>query len=63
LRVAYLISGAMPGVVSRARIESTSKQLILVLPSDLAPLGGSRVQRRLGQLAKISGMEAVVKVE
>jgi exopolyphosphatase/guanosine-5'-triphosphate,3'-diphosphate pyrophosphatase len=63
LRVAYLISGAMPGVVSRARIESTSKQLILVLPSDLAPLGGSRVQRRLGQLAKMSGMEAVVRVE
>ncbi len=63
LRVAYLISGAMPGVVSRARIESTSRQLILVLPTDLAPLGGSRVQRRLGQLAKLSGMEAVVKVE
>ena len=47
LRVAYLISGAMPDVVGRTRIEARGKTLALVLPADLAPLGGARVERRL----------------
>jgi exopolyphosphatase/guanosine-5'-triphosphate,3'-diphosphate pyrophosphatase len=63
LRVAYLISGAMPGVVGRTRIEPRGKKLTLILPGDLAPLGGERVVRRLGQLAKMAGMEAAVAVE
>ena len=60
LRVAYLISAAMPGVVSRTRVEARGKALTLVLPADLAPLGGSRVDRRLGQLAKLAGMEPAI---
>ena len=63
LRVAYLISGAMPGVVNRTRIEPRGRALTLVLPPDLAPLGGSRVDRRLGQLAKFAGMEPAIVVE
>ena len=63
LRVAYLISGAMPGVVGRTCIEPRGKQLTLILPGDLAPLGGARVVRRLGQLAKLAGMEAALVVE
>jgi exopolyphosphatase/guanosine-5'-triphosphate,3'-diphosphate pyrophosphatase len=63
LRVAYLISGAMPGVVGRTRIEPRGQQLTLILPDDLAPLGGTRVVRRLGQLAKMAGMEAALTVE
>jgi exopolyphosphatase/guanosine-5'-triphosphate,3'-diphosphate pyrophosphatase len=63
LRVAYLISGAMPGVVSRTRVEPRGRALTLVLPADLAPLGGSRVDRRLGQLAKLAGMEPAIVVE
>jgi exopolyphosphatase / guanosine-5'-triphosphate,3'-diphosphate pyrophosphatase len=63
LRVAYLISGAMPGVVSRTRVEARGRALTLVLPADLAPLGGSRVDRRLGQLAKLAGMEPAIVVE
>jgi len=63
IRVAHLISGAMPGVVGRTRIEVRGKQLALVLPADLAPLGGSRVARRLAQLAKLAGLEPAIAVE
>jgi exopolyphosphatase/guanosine-5'-triphosphate,3'-diphosphate pyrophosphatase len=63
LRVAHLISGAMPDLVGRSRIEKRGKALALVLPSDLAPLGGARVLRRLGVLAKIAGLEPMIAVE
>ncbi len=63
LRVAHLISGAMPDVIQRTRIEARAKALTLVLPADLAPLGGARVLRRLGQLAKIAGLEPAIAVE
>ncbi len=63
LRVAYLISGAMAGVVGRTRIEARGRTLTLVLPRDLAPLGGSRVQRRLSQLGRLAGMEPAIVVE
>jgi exopolyphosphatase/guanosine-5'-triphosphate,3'-diphosphate pyrophosphatase len=63
LRVAALISAAMPGVVGRTRIEARGETLTLVLPVDLAALGGARVIRRLGQLAKLAGLEPAVVVE
>src|SRR5690606_2055928 len=63
IRVAPLISAAMPGVVGRTRVEARGKQLALVLPADLAPLGGSRVARRLAQLAKIAGLEPAIAIE
>jgi exopolyphosphatase/guanosine-5'-triphosphate,3'-diphosphate pyrophosphatase len=63
LRVAYLISGAMPGIVSRTRVEARGKQLTLVLPADLSALPGARVMRRLGQLAKLAGMDGGVEIE
>jgi len=62
LRVAHLISGAMPDIVQRTRVEQRGKTLTLVLPSDLAPLGGARVLRRLGQLAKLAGLEPAIAV-
>lgn len=64
LRVAYLISGAMAGIVGRTRVERRmGKQLALVLPHDLAPLGGSRVERRFAQVAKIAGMEPAIVID
>ena len=63
LRVAYLISGAMPGVVGRTQIVPRGNKLTLLLPVDLGPLAGSRVVRRLGQLAKLAGMGAAVEVQ
>ena len=62
LRIAYLISGSMPGVVGRTRLERRDDTLALILPSDLAPLAGSRVERRIGQLAKTAGLQPVIVV-
>ena len=63
LRVANLISGATAGVIDRTRIETRGRTLALILPADLAPLGGARVLRRLGVLAKLAGMEPAIIVD
>jgi exopolyphosphatase/guanosine-5'-triphosphate,3'-diphosphate pyrophosphatase len=63
LRVASLISGSMPGVIGRTRVEARGKTLALVLPPDLASLGGARVMRRLAQIAKIAGLEPAIVTE
>ena len=63
LRVAHLLSAATPGVVNRTRIEIRGKLLALVLPRDLAMLGGARVLRRLAQVAKFAGLEPTIVVE
>ena len=63
LRVAHLLSAATPGVVNRTRIEIRGKMLALVLPKDLATLGGARVLRRLAQVAKFAGLEPTIVEE
>lgn len=62
LRVAHLISGSMPDVIGRTRLEQRGNTLALLLPQDLGPLGGARVLRRLGQLAKLAGLEPAIVV-
>ena len=63
LRVAHLISAAMPDVVGRTRVETRGRALTFVLPEDLAALNGARVMRRLGVLAKLAGLEPAIVVE
>ena len=63
LRVAHLLSAATPGVVDRTHIEVRGKMLALILPEDLAPLGGARVLRRLAQVAKFAGLEPTIVTE
>ncbi len=63
LRVAHLLSAATPGVVNRTRLEIRGKMLALVLPADLAMLGGARVLRRLAQVAKFAGLEPTIAVD
>ncbi len=63
LRVVHLISAATPGVVNRTHLETRGKALALVLPGDLAALGGARVLRRLSQVAKFAGLEPAIVVE
>ncbi len=63
LRVVHLISAATPGVVNRTRLEKRGKMLALVLPEDLAALGGARVLRRLAQIAKFAGLEPTIVAE
>jgi hypothetical protein len=55
MRVAYLVSAAMPGALPRAPMVCAHGLLDLDLPEDLAPLAGDRVFNRLKQLARIIG--------
>ena len=63
LRVAYMISGAMAGVIPRTRFEARGDQLTLILPNDKAALVGSRLSRRVTQLAKLCAMSPRIEVE
>ena len=63
IRVAHMISAAMPGIITRTRIELRGHELTLILPPDLEPLAGDRVRRRLLQLAKLGGWEAAIAIE
>jgi len=60
MRVAYLVSAAMPGVLPRAPLAVEKGKLVLRLDGSLAPLAGDRLQARLKQLARLIGREAVV---
>jgi exopolyphosphatase/guanosine-5'-triphosphate,3'-diphosphate pyrophosphatase len=60
MRVAYLVSAAMPGVLPRAPIEVDHGKLVLRLRGDLATLGGDRLFNRLKQLARLIGREPVM---
>lgn len=60
LRVAYLISGAMPGVIDKAHLSVEHKVVVLQLPGELAKLTGPRVATRLKQLAKLIGRKAEI---
>ena len=53
----------MAGVIGRTRVEVRGKALALVLPTELAELGGARVQRRFAQVAKIAGLEPAIVSE
>jgi exopolyphosphatase/guanosine-5'-triphosphate,3'-diphosphate pyrophosphatase len=57
MRVAYLISAAMPGVLPRAPLKVERGRLVLHLEGDLAELAGDRVFNRLRQLARLVGRE------
>ncbi|WP_315920492.1 exopolyphosphatase [Mesorhizobium sp. SP-1A] len=64
MRVVYLLTAAMPGVMPRLRWEKFgADRLALVIPSDLAGLYGERPAGRLSQLAKITGRRLVLAVE
>jgi exopolyphosphatase/guanosine-5'-triphosphate,3'-diphosphate pyrophosphatase len=52
MRVAYLISASMPGVLPRAPLRVESGCLTLALPADLADLAADRVLSRLRSMAK-----------
>lgn len=63
MRVVYLLSASMPGVIPRLTWRRNADgSLALVLPNDLANLNGERPAGRMAQLAKVSGrtLELVV---
>lgn len=55
LRVIYLYSASMPGVIPRLGLREQDGGLALVVPQDLSALLGERPDGRLQQLAKLTG--------
>jgi exopolyphosphatase/guanosine-5'-triphosphate,3'-diphosphate pyrophosphatase len=60
MRVAYLVSGAMPGVLPNTPLVVERGKLKLKLPGPYASLAGERVSGRVKQLARLIGREPVV---
>lgn len=64
MRVVYLLTAAMPGVMPRLKWESRGNgALALVLPASLSDLYGERPAGRLAQLARITNRRLVLSVE
>jgi exopolyphosphatase/guanosine-5'-triphosphate,3'-diphosphate pyrophosphatase len=59
LRLAYVISAAMPGVLPQTALSVVSHRLALKLPGETAALAGERVLSRLRSLARLIGREPV----
>jgi exopolyphosphatase/guanosine-5'-triphosphate,3'-diphosphate pyrophosphatase len=62
MRVAYLVSAAMPGVLPRTPMEVEHGKLVLRLQGEYAALGGERLFARLKQLARLIGREPLMAV-
>lgn len=62
MRVAYIVSTAMPGVLARTPLLADRKSVTLTLPADLRPLASDRLFNRLKQLGKLIGREAEIVV-
>jgi exopolyphosphatase/guanosine-5'-triphosphate,3'-diphosphate pyrophosphatase len=61
MRVAYIVSAAMPGVLSRTPMTVQKGKVVLTLPSDLAALNSDRLQTRLRQFARLLGGDPEVR--
>jgi exopolyphosphatase / guanosine-5'-triphosphate,3'-diphosphate pyrophosphatase len=57
LRVGYLVSAAMPGILPRAPMIAERNRVVLRLQGELAALAGERLHNRLRQLARLIGRE------
>lgn len=62
MRVAYLVSAAMAGVLPKTSLRCVRTKLVLTLPPPLADLASERLINRLRQLAKLIGREAEIKI-
>jgi exopolyphosphatase/guanosine-5'-triphosphate,3'-diphosphate pyrophosphatase len=68
LRVAYVFSASMPGVVRSLRFEPPKSaggmiDLELVVPHDYADFQGERIEGRLQQLARLTGKRLALRFE
>ncbi len=63
MRVAYILSAAMPGVLPQCPLTCKRNKLRLVLPADLGDLAGERLQGRLKQLSRLIGREPEIVIE
>jgi exopolyphosphatase/guanosine-5'-triphosphate,3'-diphosphate pyrophosphatase len=63
MRVAYLVSAAMPGVLPHTPMEVRHGKLVLRLRGKHGALAGERLFNRLRQVGRLIGREAVMEVE
>lgn len=63
LRVAYLVSAAMPGVLPKAPMRVEKGKLVLRLKAPYAALAGERLLSRVRQLARLIGREPAIETE
>ena len=59
MRLAYVVSAAMPGVLPKTKLAVERHRLALHLPGEYAALNGERVTARLRSLARLIGREPV----
>lgn len=62
MRVAYVLSAAMPDVLPNAPMVCRKDRLVLTLPRRLAPLGNARVLGRMKNLGRLIGRAPEIKV-
>lgn len=63
LRLAYILSAAMPGMLPRVGLKvGSNKTLVLTFPKKLADLTGERVEKRLGALAQHMGRSPRIEI-
>jgi exopolyphosphatase/guanosine-5'-triphosphate,3'-diphosphate pyrophosphatase len=61
MRVAYILSAAMPGVLPRAPMICVGGKVLLTLAPELAPLNSDRLQNRLRQFARLIGGDPEIR--
>jgi exopolyphosphatase/guanosine-5'-triphosphate,3'-diphosphate pyrophosphatase len=62
MRVAFLVSAAMEGLLPNMPLRCTEKKVVLSTPRALATLASDRVFGRLKQLGKLLGREAAIEI-
>lgn len=63
LRLAYLLSGAMPGLLPKIGLEyDERKKLKLLVPKDVADLAGERIEKRVAELAMLTGRKPEIEI-
>jgi len=63
MRVVYLLTASMPGVMPRLRWEARDNGVLaLLIPASLAGLAGERPEGRMAQLVKVSGRKLELAV-
>ena len=63
MRVAYLLSASMPGVLPRTTMRLAESTLKLSLPAELADLASDRVLNRVKSLGRLLGVEAELTIQ
>ncbi|MGB7205253.1 MAG: Ppx/GppA phosphatase family protein [Anderseniella sp.] len=63
MRLAYVLTGAMTGLLPKIKLSVEGKSLVLHLPKKLTDLNGESVEKRLEQLAGLMGLNAVSRLD